>query len=1080
MKSLNFWSNSKSAKNMSYFEYSDCDGYDSDEYDDAVQSSDGIKCEVKVTSIPLNFSILMNSSQMKQNHLSRFASIQSRNHSAMVKVFESETCQQGKVEIPKYLRLSLNLSEGDTVAIKPCDAKSPASAIQIVPLFDTGNTDYSSDLIKYFQTDFHLVGQGIAFSFYTRGSILSFKINKTIPTEPCYTTPKTRIYLVKNEDSKNMSLGKHLSDLVIPSDLLKLKEKLIDLPIQYPNILYSVGVRNSNAVIFYGAKGYGKTSILKAIAKDSHVPYMFVNTPDLLKLIDINLKKALEELKSCFSFAIKVSEEPPSILIFDDFDDLACGIKGAKTPQKRQFVSLFISLLDRALDVPGIVVIASASSKANFDDSLRRYGRFCFEVELKPPKSAQRAEIIKKNTVGINFEKQLLQKISKKPTKNKCCSEVETIADIAVMEMIQEKIHGNDSVFPKDNEIYEAFNNSILKLEHFPVSIAESNSNSDINQLAQVENKSENDSTQDKTIHVDNDLSLDSFENRQHISQYNQQPQQQNNQSNNDLFNVDQNQQLQQPQNNLFDMYLLNNSQNQQSQSNNLFNTNQSQQNSSLPKQSSIDFFNMSSNQDTFNKSQEPTQINNSSSKESDKEEIENNNRDDKHIFNNLNKNNEVANNNNIDKNNNNNDPFSNNNNNAFANNNSNSGFNNNNNKGFGNDISNNTLDNNNIPFGNNDNNNNSIGNKNSNDPFSNNNNGFDNSNNNNTLSNSSDPFGNNNNNSNGFGNNNNNDPFGNNNNNVSGNNNDPFGNNNNNNGSGNNNNNNPFGNNNNKGFGNNNDPFGNNNNNNNNNGFGNNNNNDPFGNNNNNNGSGNNNNNNGFSNNNSNDPFGNNNNNGFGNNNNNDSFGNNNNNVPFGNNNGFGNSNNNDPFSNNTNNNNGFGNNNSNDPFGNNTNNNGFGNNNSNDPFGNNNNNNGFGNNSPFGNNNNNNGFGNNNNNPFGNNNNGFGNNNSSPFGNNNNNNNGFSNNTNNVPFGNNNNNGGFNNNNFGNNVPFGNNNNNSFGNNNNNDPFGYNNNNGFSNNNNNNTFGNNNGFNNNNNNSNQQKDIFASFNPF
>ncbi|OHS93822.1 hypothetical protein TRFO_02342 [Tritrichomonas foetus] len=176
--------------------------------------------------------------------------------------------------------------------------------------------------------------------------------------------------------------------------------------------------------------------------------------------------QAMTKLQQGFS---TVLDHTPALLLIDDIGKLA-GKSDSSTPTSvRRLRSFFVSLLDRALLVPGLVVVATANSRDEIDPNLLRFGRFAFETNLELPSSAQRAEILRLNTQGLHIEQEDIIKLAGKTTDGKNCENIENIAELGVYAMIKRNVSSNNE-FPTDNEIVQSSNSQLL-LTYFPVNI---------------------------------------------------------------------------------------------------------------------------------------------------------------------------------------------------------------------------------------------------------------------------------------------------------------------------------------------------------------------------------------------------------------------------------------------------------------------------------------------------------------------------------------------------------------------------------------------------------------------------------
>ncbi|KAH0788061.1 AAA ATPase [Histomonas meleagridis] len=442
--------------------YSDeYDEYEESEYEEISGDFDYIANSVLV---PINFAILMNPNEIRAKHFAEtFVIIRSRKQEAMVKVFPSQSCQPGYVEIPKLLMQSLKLSEGQGVSIEASEIRIKADAIQIAPLFDPGMTDYQQDLSNYFRSDFHGVSSGIGFSIYVRGSILNFVVLKTLPNTFCYTNSSTRI-VFNNQRINFASIPSLLSDLVFKPEVEEQIKKLILLPITHTNIFASTCLRFSNGILITGTRSTGKTAILTAISKSLKHNSCIL---DAFEFATANLNDAFAKLQRVFAYAIECS---PSVLMIDNLNTIL---------NNKKLYMLFLSLLDRAISQSNIIVVATINDLSQVDKSIIRDGRFAFIIELSLPTKVERQVLITKKLRGIRYSDRTIEIVSDTNTEGNTCAEVIEITERAVFSMFNKK------QFPSDQEIISQLNTQIdasdfPRIEPKPNDLKEANGLNDL------------------------------------------------------------------------------------------------------------------------------------------------------------------------------------------------------------------------------------------------------------------------------------------------------------------------------------------------------------------------------------------------------------------------------------------------------------------------------------------------------------------------------------------------------------------------------------------------------------------------
>ena len=142
---------------------------------------------------------------------------------------------------------------------------------------------------------------------------------------------------------------------------------------------------NGGGILLYGASGTGKTTIGRNVGSLLGRGTLVLNGPDIYS-------KYYGETELKLDSIFKQAAQSQSLLFMDELDSLCPG--GGKTDQERRILAAIIKLMDSFRDQ--VIVIAASSHIDDIDESLRRPGRFDYEIEIPVPSPSQRNHILQK------------------------------------------------------------------------------------------------------------------------------------------------------------------------------------------------------------------------------------------------------------------------------------------------------------------------------------------------------------------------------------------------------------------------------------------------------------------------------------------------------------------------------------------------------------------------------------------------------------------------------------------------------------------------------------------------------------
>ncbi|XP_078153665.1 cell division control protein 48 homolog C-like [Carex rostrata] len=180
------------------------------------------------------------------------------------------------------------------------------------------------------------------------------------------------------------------------------------MPFCHPQVPKFLGVRPMKGLLLHGPPGCGKTTLARAIANETGVPFYPISAQELVS----GSPGAIEEnIRSLFK---KAYQATPSIVFIDEIDAIA-----SKRELEQRIVSLLMTCMDQVHQgvyedqepdlskdkPPGYVLVIGATNKPDtLDEALRRPGRFDRAIALSLPDEAARAEILSMLTQGMRLD----------------------------------------------------------------------------------------------------------------------------------------------------------------------------------------------------------------------------------------------------------------------------------------------------------------------------------------------------------------------------------------------------------------------------------------------------------------------------------------------------------------------------------------------------------------------------------------------------------------------------------------------------------------------------------------------------
>ncbi|OAF68457.1 Nuclear valosin-containing protein-like protein [Intoshia linei] len=226
----------------------------------------------------------------------------------------------------------------------------------------------------------------------------------------------------------------NFSSYVLDPELYKELVKTL-IAFKVPHIFKNQGMNAPCGILLHGPPGCGKTRLAHVIAGSLSIPMIKMCATEIISGVS---GESEEKLRNLFKKASKMS---PCIIFIDELDAITQKRENSSRDMEKRIVSQLLDCIDSAQSTSNILVVGATSRLDTIDVSLRRNGRFDFELPLGMPNRRERREILNLLTEKCNIENRTkcLDKVVE-ITPGFVGADLESMVKIAVTESIYRKI----------------------------------------------------------------------------------------------------------------------------------------------------------------------------------------------------------------------------------------------------------------------------------------------------------------------------------------------------------------------------------------------------------------------------------------------------------------------------------------------------------------------------------------------------------------------------------------------------------------------------------------------------------------
>lgn len=166
--------------------------------------------------------------------------------------------------------------------------------------------------------------------------------------------------------------------------------EILQIPINYPDILERFGIKPPKGMLLYGPPGNGKTMVARAVAYSMGSSFITIEGPEFMsKYVGVGEQRLREKFEEAES-------KGNCVIFIDEIDSITAKRSSDSAEYQISIVATLLNLMDGMNSSSKVFVIGATNRLSAIDPALRRPGRFDLEFEIPLPNVHARYDILSK------------------------------------------------------------------------------------------------------------------------------------------------------------------------------------------------------------------------------------------------------------------------------------------------------------------------------------------------------------------------------------------------------------------------------------------------------------------------------------------------------------------------------------------------------------------------------------------------------------------------------------------------------------------------------------------------------------